>query len=205
MLKHHLLRLIICLCFILISTSNVLAQHYADCTTDPRVCDSIQGTSCQGTANPNRRTCQPDPFVENFGKIQIPNPLKDLLSKDPTGTAGISKFLSNLIALIYSVAAIVLIFMLVWGAFEWLTSGGDKERIESARRRIISALIGMLLFAVAFAVIQVLGQFTGFKFFQGQGVKRIYNNPSFKFECPDGTKVGGGSDDPEIACKGHGT
>lgn len=149
------------------------------------------------------------PTVEDvFGKISPPPAIKTLVGSDPTGAAtgasGISQFVSNLITLIYSVAAIALIFMLLWGAFSWLISEGDKEKIAAAQKRIISAIIGIALFAVAFAVITVLGQFTGFTFFKGQGVKTS-NEPGIKFVCPDGTKVGGGSDDPVIACKGHGT
>lgn len=100
-----------------------------------------------------------------FGTISPPPAIKDFLGGDKTGAGGISQFLSNLVILIYSLAAIVLIFMILWGAFEWLTSGGDKEAIAKARSRILNAFIGIILFAVAFAVITVLGQFTGFKFF----------------------------------------
>lgn len=103
-----------------------------------------------------------------FGSITPPSPIAGFVSGDNTGTAGISKFLSNLILLIYSLAAVVLIFMLIWGAFQWLTSGGDKEQLASAQKRILNAIIGIMLFAAAFAIITVLGQFTGFKFFEGQ-------------------------------------
>lgn len=103
-----------------------------------------------------------------FGTIVPPPALYPLVAKDSSGAGGISIFLSNLIALIFSLATVVLILMVLWGAFDWVTSEGDKEKIASARSKIINALIGILLFAVAFAVIQVLGQFTGFKFFVGQ-------------------------------------
>jgi len=46
--------------------------------------------------------------------------------------------------------------------------GGDKEKIASARGRIFNAIIGIILFAIAFAIIRVIGQFTGFTFFKGQ-------------------------------------
>ena len=103
---------------------------------------------------------------DTFGTISPPPAIKDFAGPDKSGAAGISNFLSNLVVLIYSAAAIVLIFMLLWGAFEWMTSGGDKEKLSSAQRRIINAIIGIILFAVAFAVIAVLGQFTGFEFFE---------------------------------------
>lgn len=102
-----------------------------------------------------------------FGQINPPEALQKFIGNDPTGEQGISKLLSNMIALFYTAAAIVLIFMLLWGAFDWITSEGEKEKLESARNKIINAIIGIMLFAVAFAVIQILGQFTGFTFFTG--------------------------------------
>lgn len=107
-------------------------------------------------------------FSKNFGSISPPPALKEFIGSDPTGAGGISKLLSNIITLFYSVAAIALLFMFIWGAFDWMTSEGDKEKLESAKRKIINALIGIMLFAAAFAVIQILGQFTGFTFFVGQ-------------------------------------
>lgn len=103
-----------------------------------------------------------------FGTVSPPPALQKFIGSDPTGASGISKFLSNLIALIYTLAAIVLIFMIMWGAWDWLTSEGDKEKLDSARKKIINALVGIVLFAAAFAIIQVMGQFTGFTFFVGQ-------------------------------------
>lgn len=105
---------------------------------------------------------------DTFGKISPPPAIQPFVNKDATGSGGISSLLSNLITLFYGTAAVVLIFMLLWGAFDWMTSEGNKEKLESARNKIINAIIGILLFAVAFAVIQVIGQLTGFTFFKGQ-------------------------------------
>ncbi len=102
-----------------------------------------------------------------FGTIAAPSPLAGFLAKDPTGAGAISQFLSNFIILIFSVAGIVLILMIVWGAFDWMISEGDKEKVAAARSKIINAIIGIILFALAFAIIQVLGTFIGFKFFKG--------------------------------------
>lgn len=97
-------------------------------------------------------TISPPPAIQAFGP----------------GSAGISKFLSNAIALFYIVAAIVLVFMILWGAFDWMISEGDKEKVANARNRILNAIIGIILFAAAFAIIRVIGTFTGFQFFTGQ-------------------------------------
>lgn len=169
MIKKSLILLIFFFSFFL-NTSIVLADHLkppAECTatrSDPNG-HCIEGSSCQRSqTQPNRYICQGAPF----GQIDLPDPLKGFIGKDPTGAFGISQFLSNAVALFYTVAAVVLIFMLLWGAFDWMTSEGDKEKVNSARNKIISAVMGMLLFAATFAVIQVVGHFTGFTFFKGQ-------------------------------------
>lgn len=128
-----------------------------------------QGYSCLQVPNdPQSYVCQKDPVKESFGSINPPLPLQQFIGKDPTGAGGISRFLSNLVALFYAMAGIVLIFMLLWGAWDWMTSEGDKEKLDSAKKKIINAIVGIVLFSIAFALIQILGQFTGFKFFVGQ-------------------------------------
>ena len=158
-----------------ISQSNVcdpsdqLTNHGCDTNLYCQRLPDGNGSCEKPAAQPSRAApAQPGPFASVFGTIQAPDALKGFISKDSTGAFGISQFLSNLIALFYTVAAIVLIFMLLWGAFEWIISEGDKEKLHSAQQKIIHAIIGMVLFAVAFAIIQVLGNFTGFKFFIGQ-------------------------------------
>ncbi len=98
-----------------------------------------------------------------FGTLKPPPELQPLVSKGAAG--GISLFLNNLITLIYEIAAILVVFMLLWGGLEWILSGGDKEKVGEARKRIVNALIGLAILAVAFAILQVFGIFTGFETF----------------------------------------
>ncbi len=134
------------------------------CTTDP---DCTDGTSClpYGTGP---KLCQVPTNSTVFGKITPPPAIQSLNGGDSSGVTGLSYFLSNLIGLIFSLAMVVLVFMLIWGAFDWLTSEGDKEKVDNARKKITNAFVGIMLFAIAWAVIQLLGHFTGFTFFVGQ-------------------------------------
>lgn len=158
--------------FFLISAADVFAigiGKHGPCSPNNNPandgCDKDLSLFCKPfQADPTRGSCE----VDVFGQIQAPDALKAFLGTDPTGAGAISKFLSNLVNLIFSIAMIVLIFILLWGAFDWMTSGGDKEKIAAARSKIIHAVVGIMLFAAAFAVIAVLGTFTGFKFFEGQ-------------------------------------
>lgn len=112
-------------------------------------------------------SCKFSPVAATIGKIQAPSPLTGFLAKDPTGTGALSQFLSNLVSLIFSIAAVTLVFMITWGGLDWIISEGDKEKIQGAQKKIINALIGLVLIAAAFAILRVLGHFTGFTLFKG--------------------------------------
>lgn len=225
MLKKLFLPLLLISVFFIFSTSIVSADelnpgNYCEpgkdicCKSSARPCIDDGSYSClpEIINGVPINSCQISAVGQNFGKIDLPNPLKNLLKNDQTGAGAISLFLSNGVVLIYSIATIVLLFMLLWAAFDWMTSGGDKEKLAGAQRKIINAIIGILLFAVAFAVIEVLGTFTGFKFFKGQNVQVLQkdsNGNILEVQCPDGKKYDKSkmptlTSDPETACKGRG-
>ena len=78
------------------------------------------------------------------------------------GYTNISQFINNSITLVFIVAVVILLFMLVWGAVEWIFSGGNKDAVANARNRIIHSLVGFAILAVAFAIAKLAGQFLGF-------------------------------------------
>lgn len=84
------------------------------------------------------------------------------ISPPAQGFKTLGGFITNIITLSFVIALIVVLIMLIWGAFEWITSGGDKEAVGKARGRIINALIGLAVLAVAFALFRFAGQFLGF-------------------------------------------
>lgn len=71
---------------------------------------------------------------------------------------GLGKFIAFGINMFILVAGMFLILYLLLGAFDWITSGGDKERIVKAQNKITNAFIGMLL---VFAVLTVFNLLAG--------------------------------------------
>ena len=56
---------------------------------------------------------------------------------------------------------IILFVYLVYGGVEWLTSGGDKAKLESARAKLTNALIGVAIIAASFAIWKIVLTFFG--------------------------------------------
>ncbi len=83
------------------------------------------------------------------------------IDRPTVGFASLSDFIRNALVLVFTIGAFIVLIMLIVGAYEWIASGGDKENVAKARNRIINALIGLIILAVAFALVRVIGQFTG--------------------------------------------
>ena len=56
-------------------------------------------------------------------------------------------------------ATLLFIILIVWGGIQWITSGGEKSGIESARKRIVFAIVGLVIIFLSFAIIQTVGKF----------------------------------------------
>lgn len=90
-----------------------------------------------------------------------PTPNSIIISPPSVGYKSLSNFIQNALVLVFTVGAFLVLIMLIIGAYEWIASGGDKEAVGKARNRIINALVGLLVLAIAFALVNLIGQFTG--------------------------------------------
>ena len=104
-----------------------------------------------------------DSVQQVFGTVTPPSQLGDLGTQP--GNIAIGLFLGRIVQIIYIVAGLVVVFMFIIGAVQWILSGGEKEKVEEARKRITSAIIGIILLALAAVILAILGGILGFQFF----------------------------------------
>lgn len=71
-------------------------------------------------------------------------------------------FMNGVLSFVMVIAALLVFFYLIWGGIEWITSGGDKGQTEKARNKITAAVIGLIILAAAYAVLQLALGFLGF-------------------------------------------
>ena len=94
----------------------------------------------------------------------IINPaIPGLVSK--TSEQAVGGAISALVGLILVSAGLLSFGMLLIGSVQVITSGGDKGSLESARNRILHAIVGLILVASSWALITlILGKFLGMSF-----------------------------------------
>ena len=58
-------------------------------------------------------------------------------------------------------ATLLCLTYLILGGIQWITSGGDKHGVETARNKIVYALIGLIVTFLSFAIINLIGKIIG--------------------------------------------
>ncbi len=143
------------------------------CESNPVVghnCNKVSSSAIEGQTGDTDRgfgTTGGGSFFDVFGSITPPRQLDSLIKRGgDSGAGALTAFLNNLIAMIYMLIGFIFLFMMIFGAFQWITSGGDKESVAKARSRITNAIIGLAILALAFFLTSFIGQLFGFRFFR---------------------------------------
>jgi len=72
-----------------------------------------------------------------------------------------TNFLSSAIGLMTIIAIIWFVFIFITGAIGYMSSGGDKAAVESARKKIVNGLVGLILVIIAIFVVKLIGYLIG--------------------------------------------
>lgn len=89
---------------------------------------------------------------------EITNPLLGGLGQK-TGISFFQELIPNLISLALVVGTLIFFFMLIMGAIQWITGGGDKQALEGARSKISNAIVGIIILLSVFAILNLVEVF----------------------------------------------
>lgn len=73
--------------------------------------------------------------------------------------ASLGQAISLLVMPVFSLATTAVVIYFLWGAFNYLKSGGNKEEIANAQQMITHAIIGFIILIFAFFILQYIPQF----------------------------------------------
>jgi len=72
-------------------------------------------------------------------------------------TVGFASVFSLIIGFM-SVAAIVwIVFSIIFAGYEWMSAGGDSQKVEQAQKKIASNFIGLLVVMGAVLIVSLIG------------------------------------------------
>lgn len=71
------------------------------------------------------------------------------------------EFVTIAVSFALIVASLAFFFILVIGGVKWITSGGDKGKVEGARSQITAGLIGLVIVFASWAILNIIENFFG--------------------------------------------
>ncbi len=70
-------------------------------------------------------------------------------------------FVEKSFSAVILVAALASFLYMVYGGVQWITSGGDKGKLEEARGKLTNSVIGLAIVASAWAIFKLVDYFFG--------------------------------------------
>jgi predicted permease len=75
-------------------------------------------------------------------------------SEGTGGTTDLSDIAAKIVNIFSIIVGIVAVIMIIYGGFRYITSGGDSNRVGSAKNTLIYAIIGLIIVALAQIIVR---------------------------------------------------
>ncbi|MFA5134965.1 MAG: pilin [Patescibacteria group bacterium] len=69
------------------------------------------------------------------------------------GTADLEATVINIVQWVLGFLGLVAVIMILIGGFQWMTAGGNEEKVASAKKIISAAVIGLIVILLAWAIV----------------------------------------------------
>lgn len=69
------------------------------------------------------------------------------------GSADLQETVIAIIQWVLGLLGLVAVIMILVGGFKWMTAGGNEESIESAKKLLTAAIIGLIIVLLAWAIV----------------------------------------------------
>lgn len=94
--------------------------------------------------------------IPGYTNIPAPQEIQNI----PIATYG-SNIIWLALELFLLAALLISLFMLMYGGFRFMTSGGSKQDLDLAKKTIVLSIIGLLIVVLSFTIINFIAGFFG--------------------------------------------
>ncbi|MBN1168700.1 hypothetical protein JXA63_02300 [Candidatus Woesebacteria bacterium] len=85
--------------------------------------------------------------------------LEDIIFRNGGFSSGVTlgEIISAVLPMVWSAAGIVLLALLIFAGFQFMTSGGDPRKKAAAQGKITDAIVGFVIVFAAFWIVELVG------------------------------------------------
>lgn len=87
--------------------------------------------------------------IPGFGQVQTPDNI-------PSGASAPGNTIQTFLNLFIYIGITAALLFTLYGGFLWITSGGDKAKLDHARRTITYAIIGIIIIVFAWVIVGII-------------------------------------------------
>ncbi len=68
--------------------------------------------------------------------------------------ADLPEVVTNIINIVLGFLALIAVIIVLIGGFEWMTAGGNEDKVKTAKKRLEYGLIGLVIIFLAYAIVK---------------------------------------------------
>ncbi|MDO8621004.1 MAG: hypothetical protein Q7R31_01870 [Candidatus Levybacteria bacterium] len=94
--------------------------------------------------------------LPGYPDIKVPSDIQNL-----SGGAYGGSLITTALAILFVFGIVLTIILLIYSGIQWVTSEGDKQKIQAARSRLIYTIVGFLIIAGSLVIVSVIVRLLG--------------------------------------------
>lgn len=99
--------------------------------------------------------------LPGYGKVETPKNI-------PSGDNAVGNAIMAGLNLFIILGVAASLIFTIYGGILWITSNGDKGKVDRARRTLTFSIVGLVVMILAFTIIQMVGTLLGVSLLKGQ-------------------------------------
>lgn len=77
------------------------------------------------------------------------------------GINNIADVINRILPFLITAAGIILLFVFIWGGYDFITSQGSAEKVKSAQAKITTGIIGFVLLIISYLLVRLIARIFG--------------------------------------------
>ncbi len=77
------------------------------------------------------------------------------------GINTIGDLINRILPFLTAFAGVILLFVFIWGGYDFITSQGNADKVKSAQAKITTGIIGFVLLIISYLLVRVIAKIFG--------------------------------------------
>lgn len=81
--------------------------------------------------------------------------------RNPLGTTSVNTVINRVVRAALGIVGAIFLAVFIWGGALWMTAAGDPDKVKKAKSALINSVIGMVVVALSYTILNIFFGFAG--------------------------------------------